>query len=210
VIDRDLLSELQYVLIEPPDGGDTWPSLIWTRQEVLDALDGGVQRITRDCHLAVERVELPVSAGTLQFILPADWVATAAMVWRDAATSVRTPLGKVDSFEADLAVPGWEVSPGLPLAYVPLDGTSLITRLCPTPAADGVVELLYVQVPPLILGDGSELPIPEELTSAVKYDALAWLLRKMGRLLDSERADYCDRRYELAETVTQIILGGWA
>ena len=40
--------------------------------------------------------------------LPANWLATAHLVWRDTATNVRTPLGPVDAFEGDLAAPGWE------------------------------------------------------------------------------------------------------
>ena len=55
MLDRDLLSELQLTLIEPPDGGDTWPSLIWDRSEVLDALNAGVRALARDTHLDVPR-----------------------------------------------------------------------------------------------------------------------------------------------------------
>ena len=36
------------------------------------------------------------------------------------------------------------------------------------------------------------------------------LLRKVGRLLDDERAHYAERRYELTETAASILLGGFA
>ena len=210
MIDRDLLSELQLTLIEPPDGGDTWPSLIWTRSEVLDGVNGAVRSLARDTHLTVTRTEINVAALTTTILLPTDWLATASIVWRDATTLQRTPLGPVDSFESDLAAPGWEVTPGLPLGYVDLDQATLTLRLCPTPAAAGVVELLYVSVPAAVAGTGTPLPLAEEFTSAVKYAALSYLLRKVGRLLDVERADYCERRYELAEVAAAIILGGWS
>lgn len=210
MLDRALLSELQLVLIEPPDGGDTWPSLIWTREEVLDGLNAGVRAIARDAHLDVQRVEIPVAALATSVALPADWLATAALVWR-AADNTRTPLGPADSFESDLAVPGWEGLAGLPLGYADLDASMLTLRLVPTPAAAGVVELLYVRVPPTVTGvaPGTALPLAEEFVTGVKYAALAGLLRKVGRLLDAERAEYCDRRYDLAHTAASIILGGW-
>lgn len=211
MIDRDLLSELQLVLIEPPDGGDTWPSEIWTRVEVLDGLNGAIRTLCRDVHLDVARTEINVAALTTTILLPADWLATACLVWRDAATQVRTPLGPVDAFESDLALfAGWEQTPGLPLGYADLDQATLTIRLVPTPAEDGVVELLYVRVPPAVVGNGTALPVAEEFTSGVKYGTLSYLLRKVGRLLDTERADYCDRRYELAQTAAAVILGGWA
>lgn len=210
MLDRDLLTELQYVLIEPPDGGDTWPSLIWTRDEVLDAVNGGVRALCRDVHLDVARVELPTAALTKTIALPADWLATAYLVWWDARG--RTPLGPVDSFEGDLALPGWETTPGLPLGYADLDQATLTLRLVPTPDVDGIVELLYIRLPPVVTGaaPGTALPLAEEFSSGVKYAALGWLLRKVGRLLDPERANYCDRRYELTHTAAAIILGGWS
>src|SRR5262245_20749041 len=102
MLDRDLLTELQYVLIEPPDGGDTWPSLIWTRDEVLDAVNAGVRALARDVHLDVARVEIPVTLpGGSLIDLPTDWLATAYLVWRSGSTGRRTPLGPVDRFESD-------------------------------------------------------------------------------------------------------------
>jgi hypothetical protein len=212
MLDRALLSELQLTLLEPPDGGDTWPSLIWTRVEVLDSLNGAVAALARDVLLDVQRVEVAVAANARTLLLPGDWLATVSLVWRDGATAIRTPLGPVDSFEGDLAVPGWETLPGLPLGYADMDASSLTLRLVPTPALAGVVELLYVRVPPDVVATGGGLPLPlaDEFTAGVKYATLGSLLRKVGRLLDPERAQYCDRRYELTRTAAAIILGGWS
>lgn len=207
--ERELLTDLQYVLIEPPDGGDTFPSLIWTRAEVLDAVNAGVRALVRDTHLRVTRVELPVVANATRVDLPRDWLATAHLVWR-AADGTRTPLGPVDAFEGDLAIPGWETAAGLPLGYADLDGPTLTLRLVPTPAVAGMVELLYIATPPLVTGVASALPLAPEFASALKYAALGTLLRKVGRLLDEERARYAERRYALTETAATILLGGFA
>lgn len=209
MIDRALLNELQYVLIEPPDQGDTWPSLIWTREEVLDAVNSAVRALARDTHVSVERTEIAVAALAPTIALPADWLATVHLVWR-AANSTRTPLGPVDAFEGDLALPGWEATAGLPLGYRDLEGPTLTLQLVPTPAAAGTLELLYVAVPPDVDGTGLAIPLAEEFTSGVKYAALGTLLRKVGRLLDPERAQYAERRAALTTVAADLLLGGWS
>jgi hypothetical protein len=210
--DRELLSEIQYALIEPPDGGDTWPSLIWTRAEVIDALNAGIRALARDAHLDVARVEIPVAAMSYPIDLPCDWLATAAAVWRSTG-NIRTPLGPVDRFEADLAIPGFEgdTGGGTPLGYLDRSQTRLTIMLAPYPSQPGTLELLYIRVPPPATGalPGARLPIADEFLAGIKYATLASLLRKVGRLLDDERAAYCERRYELTQTATDIILGGW-
>lgn len=211
--DRDLLSELQYVLIEPVDGGDNWPSLVWTRTEVLDSVNAAIRALVRDTHLVVARTELVVAAHARELPLPADWLATAHLVWR-ALDGTRIPLGPADAFEGDLAMPGWETVPGLPLAYADLDGPTLTLRLVPTPDEGGVVELLYIARPADVVtpynGAAVDLPLAPEFDSAVKYGALGPLLRKVGRVLDEERAQYCERRAQLTSTAAEILLGGWA
>lgn len=211
MIDRALLEELQYALIEPPDQGDTWPSLIWTRTEVLDAVNAAVRVLARATHVSVARVDVAVAAATLSVDLPADWLATVSLVWR-AADGTRTPLGPVDAFEGDLAAPGWEAASGLPLGYADLDGPTLTLRLVPTPDAAGTIELLYVAVPPAVDGTapGTAIPLAEEFSSGVKYAALGTLLRKVGRLIDPERAQYAERRAELTTVAAGILLGGWS
>lgn len=209
--DRELLTDLQYVLIEPPDGGDTWPSLIWTRLEVLGAVNAALRALVRDTHMQVVRTEIAVAALATTVPLPADWLATAALVWR-AQGGTRTPLGPADGFESDLALPGWEVTASLPLGYADLDRETLTLRLVPTPAEAGTLELVYIQVPALVTGlaPATALPVAPEVASAAKYAALGTLLRKVGRLLDDERAQYCERRYELTQTAATLLLGGFA
>jgi hypothetical protein len=210
MIDQDLLTELQYALLEPPDGGAMWPSEVWTRSEVLDAVVGNINTFLRETHLVVTRTEQPILAAGLGIVdLPADWMATAHLVWRTAG-GVRTPLSPTDTFEADAALPTWENTPGTPLAYADLDGATLQLRLVPRPDANGTLENMYIARPPALLGEGATIAIPEEFLSGIKYGALGWLLRKVGRLQDPERAKYCEDRYDLTRTLAEILLGGWA
>jgi hypothetical protein len=211
MLDRELLSELQLTLMEPAaDGGDTWPSLIWTRDEVLDAVNAGLRALFRDVHLHVEGLSLPIAAGTTTIALPTDWLATAYLAWADPSGGGQ--LAPADSFEGDLALPGWEVNRGRPLAYADLDGAMRTVRLIPTPSLNGTVWIVYIATPPTVTGvaPGAVLPLADAFVSGVKYATLASLLRKVGRLLDPERADYCERRYDLTHMAASIILGGWS
>jgi hypothetical protein len=210
MIDQALLTELQNALLEPPDGGQTWPSEVWTRQEVLDALNGSINTLLRETHLVVTRAEQAVTAAGLGIVtLPAAWMATVHLVWRTAG-GVRIPLGPADTFEADLALPSWEDTAGTPLAYADLEGDTLRLRLIPRPDADGTLENMYVARPTELFGAGATIALPDEFLSGIKYGALEWLLRKVGRMHDPERAAYCAKRYEGTRLVTEIILNGWS
>jgi hypothetical protein len=210
VTDQDLLSEIQYALLEPPDGGQSWPSEVWTREEVLGNLNSNLWSWLRDTHALVTRVELAQLATALGVVtLPADWLATATLVWRTAG-GVRTPLGPVDRFEGDLALPSWETTPGPPIGYDEFEADTLTLQLIPRPVVDGTLELTYVARPVAVNGAGIALPLPEEFLDALKYGCLGMLLRKVGRLVDPARAAYCEQRYALTVTLTKILLGGWA
>lgn len=209
MIDQALLTELQYALLEPPDGGASWPGETWDRAEVIDGINAGLRALLRDTQLVVTPTTLAVLAGATSVALPIDWIATCHLVWR-ALDGTRTPLGPVDAFEGDLALPSWETVPGLPLGYADLDRATLTLRLVPTPDANGTIELLYVAQPALVTGAGTTLPVPDEFASGVKYFTLGWLLRKVGRLQDPERATYAETRYGLTQIAAKLILGGWA
>jgi len=207
--DQQLLTELQYALLEPPDGGASWPSEVWTRAEVLDAVSAAIRALLRDTHLLTQRTEIAVLANATSVALPADWLATALVVWRTAA-NVRVPLGPIDETEADLGLPAWETTVGRPIGFADMDSSTLTFRLVPTPDANGTVELLYIPRPADITGAGGTLPVPDEFASAEKYGALSTLLSKVGRLQDPDRAAYCDQRVAVAETAAEILLSGWA
>lgn len=208
--DQELLNELQFALLEPPDGGQSWPSEVWTRDEVIGNLNSNTWGWLRDTHALLTRVDLPQLAAALGVVaLPTDWLATGTCVWRSAA-GVRTPLGPVDRFEGDLALPTWETTPATPIGYDEFEAATLTLQLIPRPAANGNLELLYVARTAAVNGAGITLPVPEEFLSGIKYGVLGMLLRKVGRLVDPDRAAYAEQRYALTVMLTKILLGGWA
>ncbi len=209
MIDQDLLTEIQFALLEAPDGGQSFPSAVWTRAEVLDAVNGGERTLLREAHLLLQRTEISVLAGTIAIDLPTDWLATALVVWRDSL-SVRTLLSPSDETELDLAIPDWRLTAATPKVYLDSDTDTLTLRLGPMPLADGTVELWYVARPEEVNGNGREFTVPDDFTPGIKYDALATLLSKAGRLQDPRRAAYCRQRVELIVAASEILLQGGA
>lgn len=206
--DQDLLSELQLALLEPADGGASFPSEVWTRDEVLDALNAAIRELVRASQILATRTELNLLAGTSTVTLPADWMATFLMAWQ--ASGIRSPLLPTDRFEADTALLAWELLPSRPIAYADLDSTTLTVRLVPGTSSDGTLEIVYAARPTAITGSGTILPLPDELASGEKYGALQSLLSKVGRMQDPERAAYCADRVTLVETAADLLLSGWA
>lgn len=208
--DQDFLSDLQYALLEPVDGGASWASEVWSRDDVLQAVSDACVAVVRDTHCNVAYLEQFVAAGDLSVGLPADWLATAYLVWRSMVNNARWPLAAVDSLEADGMLPGWEGIAGTPIAFADRDTGTLELRLVPTPAVHGTLENLYIPTPDAVEGANEELPVPDLVTSAVKYRSLSTLLGGVHRLQDPERTAYCHERYQIAVAATNILLAGGA
>jgi len=210
VIDQAVLELLQYALVEPPDAGASWPSGLWTRDEVITGLNTRMRQFLRDTQAIAAIASIPVVAGTNPIVVPADWIATLAGVFVLTATGVRIPLSTSDAFEVDLAVPTWEATGGTPIVVLDGDDGTLTVRLAPVPDANGTLDLLYVALPVAANGNGVTLSIPDEMLDGIRYGTLADLLGKIGRGADPMRAQYAQERFEQTELLTEIILGGWA
>jgi hypothetical protein len=216
MIDQDLLTLLQYALVEPPDGGASFPSGLWTRDEVLHALNTRMAQLLRDTQAIISIFDENIGSiapGSPIIGLPTDWIATVAATWRSVGTPpVISPLMPTDTFEADLlGPPNWDsAGQGTPIALIEQNFTSLTARLVPNPMEAGNVFLYYVALPVQASGAGNLLSLPDELLDGVKYGALADLLGKVGRGGDPTRAAYCQERFEQTDLAIEIILGGWA
>lgn len=225
VRDQELLTEIQYAVIEPPNGGASWPSGLWTRDEVLGYLNQRQDRLLRESLLLVgvatipvgqldepsEEVDLPdvISDGAGVVELPADWLATFSVVWRGNDGTVRE-LVRSDTFEADHADQAWSGEDGTPLFYIDRQTANRFIRIAPFPSETaGVIELWYIPLgAPL---NGAEiLTVPDELAPSLKYGTLADMLKKDGRAKDDTRSQYCEERFQMGIEAAALILDGFA
>lgn len=209
--DQALFSNIQTALIEPPNGGQSWPSGLWTRDEVIGASNQRQHRFLHDTLLLVGiSSALPVIIGQHRVNLPADWLRTVSVVWTGNDGTVRE-LPRADSFEADCIIPTWEATnTNAPLVYSEYETPTLQIQIAPAPSVAGSLQLLYVPIGTELNGNGELLVVPDELEHGIRYGALADLLSKDGRGKDPVRAKYCEDRFDLAIELTRIILKGWS
>lgn len=213
MIDQDLLSAVQTVLLEPPNGGLGWPSELWTKDEMYGALAFQQQQLLKVTHAFVGVAEIAGVIGQSRYDLPDDWIATVFAAWDEPATAstarrVREIL-PADMHQADLGVPLWEVTDDTPIAYSDADTPTRTIQLIPAPAAAGTIQLLYVPLAPTPTGAGEVLQLPDPWCLPVlKYAVLESALEKIGRAYDPTRAGYCRWRRQLGEQVTRLLLGG--
>jgi hypothetical protein len=210
--DQQVLSEIQVVLLEPPDGGQAWPSGLWTRDEVVSLLAHRRNRLLKETLVLVKLASpsLTVNIGDHRIALPTDWVRTVCLVWRGNDGVVRE-LVTSDAFESDHGLPTWEATNDTaPLVYHEWDALNLQVEIAPAPSVAGVLELLYVPTGAVLTGNNVPLDVPDDLAHVVKYGCLADQLRKEGRGQDLTRAGYCQDRFDLGVLATRLLLEGWA
>lgn len=210
MIDQAMLTEIQSALVEPRDGGADWPSGLWNRDEVVDALNTRQISLLKDslCIAKVTNPNLTVVISQHRVDLPSDWVRTLCVVWRGTDGTVRELL-RSDSFEADHLIPTWEATNATyPLAYSEYDPLQLQIEIMPAPTVAGVLEVLYIPTGTELTGNGVSFTVPDELVHVVKYGTLADLLSKDGRGRDLGRAKYAEDRYTLGVDMARMILEG--
>lgn len=210
-IDQDLLGQIQDALLEPRDGGQSWPSGLWTRDEMIAYCNQRQHAFLWETFALVGiSATIAVAIGQRRIALPDDWLHTLSVLWRGTDGTVRELL-RGDSFEADMLLPTWEsTNVATPLQYHDEEAPSGYFQIAPAPTGTGTVELLYIPLGVTLNGNGEILTVPDELAHAIKYGALADALNKDGRGKDPARAQYCEQRYDLAVQLTEIILEGWS
>lgn len=211
MIDQTLLTGIQYAVIEPPDGGASWPSGLWSRDEVLSYLNQRQDRLLKQSLIYVKTSpDIAVLAFDRVLPLPADWLRTVSVVWFGDDGVIRE-LQRVDSFAVDHADAALaRIETGLPFYYMEFDSATLTVEIGPAPVVNGHLSILYVPVGSELTGNGVSLLVPDELETAVKYGTLADMLGKDGRGKDALRAQYCEERYTMAVEAARLILEGWA
>lgn len=205
--DQDLMQQLQYTVIEPPDLGQTWPSGLWSMAEVAQYLDQRQNMVLKDTHFQFGIALIRAVAGTYVYDLPDDWINTIRVVWV-AINGTTKELTRSDLWEADNGLPGWTTSSGTPTLYY--DGGKPITlQVIPIPAANGTLQVHYVPYAGVLDGSGQLLTLPPEMAHVLKYGALADMFSKVGRAQDTARAEYCAQRFQLGVEVARLLVEGF-
>lgn len=206
--DQDFLEQLQYVMLEPPDGGQSWPSDLWSRDEVIDYVNERQDAFVKATHIRVESVTIPLVIGTSRYTLPANWVATVR-VYYQPTVGQKKALTKSSGWEADHGIPTWPTQ-ATPKLYMDAETPTLTLQIAPTPDAAGSLELIYVANCDPIDGDGVfSMTVADEFIPTLKYGALADMFSKIGRAHDPSRAAYCQQRFDLGVDIARTLMNGF-
>lgn len=207
MIDQDLLEQIQYTMIEPPTGGVSWPSGLWTPEEVYDYLNERLDAFVKATHIKIAIDDITIIPNTGRYSLPADWIATVRAYY-EPQVGTNKALVRSSGWEADHGIPTWP-SQATPKLYMDAETPTLTIQLAPTPDTDGTLEVIYIANNPQITADGATLPFADEFCTFVKYGVMADMFSKVGRAHDPIRAEYCQQRFDLGIEATRILLNGF-
>jgi hypothetical protein len=209
VTDQALLGQVQRKVIEPDDLGMTWPSGLWTRDEVVGFLNQRQNRFLVETLLLGSHAVIPAVPHQARQVLPDDCVAILRIAWKDVSGQV-IALERGDYWEADHGLDRWAITPGVPRLALDGEAGRQEVVLVPPPDDVGQIDLTYVGLP-AVLGNiafAELITLPDIFVPALMYGVLADMLSKVGRGQDLARAQYCEERYQEGLEAAKILLGG--
>lgn len=210
--DQTLLSAVQTVVLEAPNGGLTFPSGLWTPEEVVTYANQRQADLLKRALVTRVRATIPTIPNNTRHQLPADWILSTRVAWqRLPAPGTILGLRRGDELEIGLATPNWEYQPVAADPYVYMDGDTpaLQIQVAPPSQDAGLLHLCYVAIGETLTGGGVTLTIPDLLVPTLKYGILADMFSKLGRAFDPTRAALCEARYAMGIAASQILMAGF-
>lgn len=199
VTDRDLIQQIELCLLETVNVVSWSGTEMFTQADMAAAVQNRLNQFMSDTGVVVNRstttvlppqtAREPLDQSTID-VRRAAWVGAApesyySLLWRD------------DERMMTSASSSWSLAPGTPEQYSIMATPPLQIQLSPPPIASGSIELLTVDSKALDPASAATvLGIPDNLSPAIKWGALADLLGKDGIARDPVRADFCERRYQ--------------
>lgn len=201
-----LVTELQYHLLEPPNGvSGTGMTDQFTIQQLTNALARKRNEFLLDAALPLVFQNFPSSspqAGRVQLDESIALIARAA--WKDALSGVYTVLRRQDEWSAQSYNPTWNLEPATPFAYSMAETRPIELQLIPPPLSSGALSFVFAQSLSLTAATGTSFALPDEFVSAIKWGALYTLLSTDNQAFDPTRAQYALERYQACITTTQL------
>ncbi len=206
--DQTLLGWCQAVMLEPRDGGATWPSNLWTASEVLSYVVQRQNRFLQQTSLVGSWQDVPVAPGQYSQPMPEEWIQTTRVAYANQVTGGVSVLVRSSSEAVDLLTPDWRQELGVPRAYMEYEAHTDRLWVAPPPLVGGVLHVLGVALAEVLDGSGISLTVPDEFAPYLKYGVLADMFAKEGRTFDPGRRDYCEQRYQEGVELATLLMEG--
>lgn len=215
--DRDLITDIEYHLIEPITTDFTLATPSLTEQFTLNDIVRAIER-RRNLFLLLTGLNLSHSqvvytgdrtplSDSIQMVRRVSWLNSEG---------VYTPLWRENEESANFLHPGWAINGEKPIAYSMFQPPPVTIQVIPISDDIGTLDLVTVNNP-IDLNEVTEvlLNIPDDWAWVVKWGALADLLGRDGQAFDPVRSEYCEKRFEegvrfalLGATINQAVLDG--
>jgi hypothetical protein len=209
VTDQAIIQQLQYMLLEPAVSQTSWLGTeMFTYQDLANAVQNRLNQFLSDTGCVVNVSLVNVASPPIgRQQLDQKTVDVRRVAWIGSAPeSYYTTLWREDERLLTAADQGWSVNPGAPEAYSIMAPPPLQLQIAPIPQSNGQLELLTVDSATLNPANGpTVLGIPDDLTPAIKWGALADLLGKDGEARDPVRAQYAEQRYQIYVTLARML-----
>lgn len=207
---HDLLTDLEYALLEPPTPSTWTGSAQFTLDDLVGALTRRRDQFRWETSTVVTREILPGPSVVGRSELPARVLRLRRLAWRGPSAIV-TPLRLDDEWAADHYSPAWPQQPvPVPRAASVAATPPLRVQFLPPPLDAGMLDAIYVAPgASLTAATATLLGVPDDWAWVIKWGALADLLSRDGLALDPARAAYCEARWQQgvdAATPARVVL----
>jgi hypothetical protein len=209
VTDQDVLSNVQLALIEPANGGASFQSGIWTKQQALDFLNQRQNRFLSESGVTVMVAYNAGQANQTRYPVPVNVIDIRRVAWANVDSSmtyVELPVATV--WEMDHGRSNWSTATSTsPSVYMEDHLPSLTIEVNPAPLDNGEIELIAVAQGTQVDGSGQFLSVPDDYTPYIKWGVLADMLSGEYEGNDPLRAKHCEERFAEGIELARILTG---
>jgi hypothetical protein len=197
--DQDLVTRIQYHLLEPATGSSWTGSEQFTLADVTNSIQKRRDQLLADTGCVVTRTSgIALAPGTTRVFLSDSVIAIRRLAFTASIGGAVTPLLPSDILSQRNYASDELYTPNPPYSYSSASARPTEIVMVPPSNQPGTLDLVSVQTgAALNPAVGVVLGIPDDYTWVVKWGALADLLAKDGPARDQIRSAYCERRYQL-------------
>lgn len=198
VTDVDVVTAIEYHLLEPPTGVTWTGSLQFNINDLLQAIARRRDEVLSGCGITL--TESSISATPGRKFLPDSTIDIRRIAWMpiDGFGYTAVPMWADDQWELQSYNRDYTIDdPGVPATYRQSTEPPLSFDVSPPPIVPGSYDVLTVNAGvALSIASPNTLSVPNDWVWLIKWGALADLMGRDSLSHDALRQKYCEMRYQ--------------
>lgn len=200
ITDRNVIQQIQFALLESASTQASWPGTsMFVYNDVVNAVQNRRNQFLADTGCLLTRSTQTVASPAIgRQPLDGRIIDVRHVAWVGASPyGYYSTMWPSDERSLTAAGSSWNTDSSTPEEWSIMASPPITLQLAPPPIASGTLDMLTVQSLALDPATAATvLNVPDNLTPAVKWGALADLLSIDGPARDLPRAAFCQQRYE--------------